>query len=130
MKWLKDNWLIVAIALVVAALIYGQVNNMSLYDKLMEDYNNQAQSHKAQIEALEKVNEEQTQMVLGLHNEYAARLEIIQTEFNGQLNKVKAQRTVERRRLVEETRKNPSALTQEIQQVFGIPVYQKELEKK
>ena len=128
MKWLKDNWLIVVIILVVAVLAYGQATNVSLYDKLMNDYNAQAQDHKAQIVALEKVNEEQSKLVDQLHGEYNERLAIIRSEFNSRLNKVSAQRTVERRRLVEAAKKNPSALTKEIQRIFGIPLYQKEIE--
>lgn len=125
MDWLKKNWLLVLVVFVVAALALRQHYSSSLYDKLMEDYNEQTSAHEKVVEELEKVNTEQLKKQQELNDKFQKHLDQIEKSFNQKIEKINSQRKKEQKQLVEAAKKDPQSLLKKIEEVYGIPIYEK-----
>ena len=123
LKWLKDNWLIVTVAILAIVLLLGQqALATSTYQKLFNDFNEQAEDYDQQIKDLEKIRQE-TQAQLE-KNKIAFKIEVakLKKKFENRLVVIETTTKKHRNQIVKKAKENPKTLTDEIERAFGIPV--------
>jgi len=127
MKWIKDNWLLVALGLLVAFLAWRQFSSSTLYEKLMDQYEAQADAHAKTVADLEKENARFVQKQEEINKKHTEEIQRIESDYHKSLAVLQRQRAQTRSQLGEEAKKNPTVLTDKITEFFNIPVYSEEV---
>ncbi len=123
--WFKKYWQYIVIAILACLLVYAlwsKYNSGGLYDKLMQDYNNQGTSFKKQINELEALNQElkaKQEILNEKHKEEVARIE---NDYQENLKAITKETKVKKDIIIREAKRDPTTLTKRVTQTFGIPV--------
>lgn len=126
MKWLKEHWTLVVILLLClcAAFIGWKLyNGSSLYDKLMNDYNAQAKAHKEEIVMIENINTALQKKLTSLQVEHENKIKQIEEDYQKKLSALAQNQYKSKKKILDNTKTNPTFMTDEITKMFGIPVY-------
>jgi hypothetical protein len=126
MEWIKNNWLLLVIIAAVAAVAWKQFDSSSVYDKLMTDYNAQAEAAKAEREALEASNRKLREETNILYETFHRELSDINKKFDSRLEDVKTEAAQKKKKIVVDAKKDPTTLTDAVTKTFSIPVFPKE----
>jgi hypothetical protein len=121
MKWLKDYWLLIAIVAAVAVFGWNYYQNSSLYDKLMNDYNAQAEAFERERSALETINRKAQERQRELVETHKQKIKEIEAQYKVRLGNISKETSKEKARLEAST---PEILMDEVERTFGIPRYQ------
>jgi len=128
MKWLKDNWTLVALvaALGLAAFLGWQhYNSSSLYDKLTKEYFAQEAGYKKDIAELLEINSQYNLKLTRLQKEHEDRVKQIEQDYQKKIDDLSKKQVVSRKKIIDDAQKDPKSLTDKITDVFGIPLYDK-----
>jgi allophanate hydrolase subunit 1 len=121
-KWLKKNWLLVLITLVVAGLFLKGCEQVDAYDRLLGQYEEQSQDHQRQIKELRTLQDTERKERQRIVQEYIDELHRIEREYKAELDRIATQRDATQERIIREHERDPTTITQRLKETFGIPV--------
>lgn len=128
--WFKNNWFVVSLVLVIVmafiALQMQQCSSDSLYNKLTQDYKEQAESFDKELRAVERVNKEWHAKQEALNEEHKEKMACIEKDYKKGLESISIRQEKRQTKIVKEARRDPTTLTQRVYEVFGIPIIGKE----
>jgi len=130
MEWIKNNWLLLVLLSGLALLAWRHFDSTSLYDKLMKDYNAQAKEHDREIQRLEKINQDRHEEQERLNDIFHKEIVDVNTRFDDTIEEIATEGDTQKKELIKEAKKNPIILTNSLNEVFGIPVYEEKKETK
>lgn len=121
--WLKGNFTLV---LLVFFMIYSFIavkKRDRLYKQLMDEYQKQREQNRQQIEELRKIQQEQIAKQQEIDKKYREVVASIEQNYRDQLQSLTRAKEQEMRQIIERTHDDPVAMAQEINSLFGLPVY-------
>ncbi len=121
--WLKGNFTLV---LLVFFMIYSLIavrKRDGMYKQLMDEYRKQREQNRQQIEELRKIQQEQIAKQQEIDKKYREVVASIEQNYRDQLQNLTRAKEQEMRQIIERTHDDPAAMAQEINFLFGLPVF-------
>jgi hypothetical protein len=121
--WLKGNF---ALVLLVLFMIYSFIavkKRDGLYKQLMEEYQKQREQNRQQLEELRKIQQEQILKQQEIDRKYREVVASIEQNYRDQIQNLSRAKEQEMRQIIERTHDDPTAMAEEINSLFGLPVY-------
>jgi DNA anti-recombination protein RmuC len=121
--WLKGNFVLV---LAVLAGVYGFLTlrrRDSAYSELMEEFRKQQAQNRQQLEELRRVQQDQILKQQEIDRKYREVVASIEQSYRDQLQNLSRAKEQELRQIISRTHENPIAMAEEINSLFGLPVY-------
>jgi TolA-binding protein len=136
MKTLQIVWLKVKLygGYVLAVILAVFAIFLFLYDKnkagnLLDAMQKQSEDYRKQIEELRKIKEEEARKHAEVETQYRATIAKIESDKQTATLALNNEMKKQIREIVEQTRGNPQAMSQRINDLFGIPIYSQENEQ-
>ena len=121
-KWLKANWLVIIVIVAVGALAFNSCSNDESYRSLFQQYTEKSDDHQRQIKDMRDLQEQERKARDLLMQEYIDELHRIEREYKTELGKIAEQRNNNRNEIIRNHDRDPTSLTDAVNEVFGIPV--------
>ena len=121
--WLKGNFMLI---LVGVAVIYGLIavkKRDNAYENLWKMYREQQAQNRRELEELRKIQQEQIAKQQEIDRKYREVVASIEQNYRDQLQNLSRAKEQELRQIIERTHDDPGAMAQEINSLFGLPVY-------
>ena len=124
-KWLKDNWLVVVVAIVVigvGALATKSCSRDESYRNLFREFREQSEDHQRQIKDLRGLQDLERAERERILQEYIDELHRIEREYKIELENIATQRNNTQDNIINNHQRDPVTLVETIRNAFGIPV--------
>lgn len=122
--FLKQNWLLI---LAITGAIFLSFHIFKIIDSIGNDTSRlekkiqeQSERHMNDLAEMSRIMREQQERQVEIENEFRQKVEELNKKYQQKVNNVNRNQQANQKRLVE----NPSAISQEFRNVFGIRSYQ------
>ena len=121
--WIKGNWALLLLGVgMIFALVVAK-NKVNLYNQLMTEFQNQQAQNVRELEQLRSIQRDQLAKQEIINRRYQEVLDRIQQNYQEQLKTLDAHKESEIRRIISENHDDPAVMANEINSLFGIPIY-------
>lgn len=121
--WLKGNFMLVLLLFVVIYSLIAVKKRDNMYKDLWEQYREQQAQNRRELEELRKIQQEQIAKQQEIDKKYREVVASIEQNYRDQLQNLSRAKEQELRQIIARTHEDPSAMAQEINSLFGLPVY-------
>jgi flagellar motility protein MotE (MotC chaperone) len=120
---IKGNWALLLLGVgMIFALVVAK-NKVNLYNQLMTEFQNQQAQNVRELEQLRSIQRDQLAKQEIINRRYQEVLDRIQQNYQEQLKTLDAHKESEIRRIISENHDDPAVMANEINSLFGIPIY-------
>jgi len=121
-QWLKGNWMILTLFVMMIALGFKGCERSQTYDALFEQYRQQTVDHQTQIEEITTLHREETEELNRQMQEYLQNMERIERQYKEEIVRITERTETRRVQIIRNHDSNPGTITSVITDTFGIPV--------
>lgn len=121
--WLKGNFMLVILLVTMIYAFVAVSKRDGMYSQLMEEFRKQQAQNRQQLDELRKIQQDQIAKQQEIDRKYREVVASIEQSYRDQLQNLSRAKEQELRQIVERTHDDPSAMAQEINSLFGLPVY-------
>lgn len=121
--WLKNNWLVL---LLLAGLVYAIIfarGKSSDYDQLIKQFQDQLTRNRQDLDQLRQIQQQELQKQQEINQKYNETLQLIQQNYQQEMAALDAQKKNELQNIIANTHDDPNAMAQQINALFGLPIY-------
>lgn len=121
--WIKGNALLIFMAV---AMIYAFITvkrRDGVYQQLMDEFRKQQAQNRLQVEELRRIQQEQIVKQQEIDRKYREVVATIEQNYRDQLQNLSRAKEQELRQIVARNNDDPNAMAQEINSLFGLPVF-------
>lgn len=121
--WLKGNFVLVLLLFVIIYSLIAVKKRDNMYKDLWEQYREQQAQNRRELEELRKIQQEQIAKQQEIDRKYREVVASIEQNYRDQLQNLSRAKEQELRQIIARTHDDPGAMAQEINSLFGLPVY-------
>lgn len=121
--WVKGNFMLVLLLFVVLYSLIAVKKRDNMYKDLWEQYREQQAQNRRELEELRKIQQEQIAKQQEIDKKYREVVASIEQNYRDQLQNLSRAKEQELRQIIARTHDDPGAMAQEINSLFGLPVY-------
>lgn len=118
-EWMKNNWIIFVVLVVVAFFLYQHERSKSLLNDMARENAEEFARHTADLEEMRTAYEAERAQQAEINQRYTAEIERLSTDYNQRLADLETRITARRRTFIRETGGRPTEMADRLRDRLG-----------
>lgn len=121
--WLKGNWVLLLLLLGMVCALLVTKSKSVLYDQLIKEFRDQQEQNRKALLELRKIQQDQILKQQEINRKYQEVVAKVERDYQGKLLSLTIDKEKELRAIIAQNNDDPVAMANEINSLFGIPLY-------
>jgi Skp family chaperone for outer membrane proteins len=117
--WMKDNWIIFVVLVVVAFFLYQHERSKALLNSMARENTEEFARHTADLEAMRTTYEAERAQQEEINQRYTTEIERLTTDYNQRLVDLETRITARRRTFIRDTGGRPTEMADRLRERLG-----------
>lgn len=121
--WIKGHAILLVLGVLLVYALIASKNKKDLYEQLLSEFQGQQAKNAKDLQDLRDIQQENLRKQEEINRKYNEVLDRIQKNYHDQLQNLDAQKEQDLRRIIAANHDNPTAMANDINILFGIPIF-------
>lgn len=121
--WIKGHALLLVLGVLLVYAMIASKNKQALYNQLLQEFQGQQAKNAKELQDLRNIQQENLRKQEEINRKYNEVLDRIQKNYQDQLQNLDAQKEQDLRRIIAANHDDPNAMANDINTLFGIPIF-------